>query len=94
MDEYRYLTRFRADPKKVRIQLRWNGEEWQVKISALPDPLQYKQVWAYNKSALKALVRAYQMAEQQNLPGLDRYMQWAYDHPQEALGPNVSKCKI
>jgi hypothetical protein len=71
------LVRFRANPRRVRIGVRRDGEGWYVRIygGALV-------VTRWAKSPGKALVLALRAAEGVDMPGIDLGMQWAYDHPQ------------
>ena len=79
-----YLARFRADPAKIRIGVRRTGDVWTATI-ARRDTFEYAV--AVGRTAVRALVLAFQHAEAVGLKGIDRWMQWAYDHPQGALAP-------
>jgi hypothetical protein len=74
------LTRFRADPSKVRISVRPHGALWYVKISSRSE--ERGCVERMNQNPLKALVLALRAADDVNLPGIDVGMDWAYEHPQ------------
>jgi len=80
----RFLARFRASPRKIRVGIRpWSGG-W---VAVITERLTGRHVAACGRTAARALVRAYQAAEDQGLDGIDRWMGWAYDHPQGRLAP-------
>lgn len=74
------LARFRADPRKIRIGLRFHGVVWVVSISVRGESRD--RVVRVSESARKALVRALTAAAELEVPGIDVGMQWSYDHPQ------------
>lgn len=79
------LVRFRADPRKVRVGVRpQNNGVFQVTIGARDGSC---RVFAFATSPKKALVKALQRAEREQLPGLDMSMGWAYEHPWLRGGP-------
>lgn len=86
--EDRYLARFRADPKRIAIRL-MRGQFlgtyfWRATIVELSSD---RTAWASGRTAVRALVRAYALAEEQGFEGIDRWMGRAYDHPQGRLAP-------
>lgn len=85
-----YLTRFRADPSKVRITVRPFEGKWLVRIASRDDPDEKDAVRVLDASARRALVRAFYRAAELGMPGLDPSMGWAYEHPHGGLGPRVT----
>lgn len=88
-----YLARFRADPSKLRIAVRRFVQEevenkykvlWRATIEVRETG---RTLIRYSLSPSRALVRAFQAAEQEHFPGIDRHMGWAYEHPQKHLAP-------
>lgn len=77
------LARFRADPKKVRVRLRWRErhQKWLVTISGQRGPKGQgtPTAWAWSDNPNKALLNALHVARE--IPGIDLDMQHAYEHP-------------
>lgn len=92
----KYLARFRADPRKVRIRVRRlvDRNEWEVGIFGRSRTGDGVGVWESHKYPTRALVLALRRAEEENLAGLDLPMSWAYDHPWGALGRDVSEVDV
>lgn len=87
-----YLSRFRADPSRVRVSIRRCADKWIATIGPRdPSMRELPTNTVVDASALKALARCFQFAEADELPGIDRHMQWAYEHPQGALGPRATR---
>ena len=71
------LVRFRADPTKVRVAIRVDGEEWLATVSprSIPDA-----AWtARSKYPEQAILHALEKAKQLN--GVDTHLDEVYDHP-------------
>lgn len=73
------LTRFRADPRKVRVAIRRDGAEWVATVSLRHGFGSYS---ARATGPRKALVKALRKADRYGLDGVDLSMGWAYEHPQ------------
>jgi hypothetical protein len=76
------LSRFRANPRKVRVAIRRDGDGWLATVSAMHAGLIRFEGRA--NGPRKALAKALRTAESFGLDGLDLSMSWAYDHPQRA----------
>lgn len=96
----RFLSRFRADPKKVRVSVRrctgpgtWRGrtEWWYASIGNCQAGI---FVGSPGTTPVRAVVQALGLAEERNMPGIDLGMGWAYDHPQGPLAPSDRACRI
>jgi len=74
------LSRFRADPRKVRIAIRRKGTGWLASVSGCSPTGPLYQAWATGPR--KALVKALLEANANDLDGIDLSMGWAYEHPQ------------
>jgi len=76
------LTRFRADPRKVRVSIRRNGSNW---VASVSNKTTYgPRFEAIATGPRKALVKALLLADAGGLEGVDLSMGWAYEHPQQA----------
>lgn len=76
------LSRFRADPRKVRVSVRRSGAAWTACVS---DKACYGHRYeAVASGPRKALVKALLLADADGLDGVDLSMGWAYEHPQHA----------
>lgn len=74
------LARFRADPWRVRVGVRrLDDGRWRVTITPRGRGV---EVCAIHPRLKAALWRALCRAEWQEVPGVDRSMGWAYQHPQ------------
>ena len=74
------LTRFRADPRKVRVSIRQSDVGWVARVASR-DGARTISEW-HKLSPVRAVVKALLAAERSGLPGIDLSMGWAYDHPQ------------
>lgn len=88
----RRLVRFRADPRRVRVAVRRDGDEWVATVSPrLGVPVltaaHLRRSWsARSRSPLKALAKALRAADDAQLGGMDLSMGWAYEHPHWSPG--------
>lgn len=78
-----YHSRFRADPKKIRVGVRTcqrnpSAERFRASVSEVGG---YYCVVQYAETAEEALTCALDMAKEFGLPGIDLDLQWAYRHP-------------
>ena len=74
------LTRFRANPSKVRVAMRRDGALWLATVTSR-DP--HGPVFeARATGPRKALVLALNKADEAGLPGVDLSMGSVYRHPQ------------
>lgn len=74
------LTRFRANPRKVRVAIcRLSENEWRVTVRNR-DCDTYR-ILAYSNIPDAAVMRALQTAASVDMPGVDLDMQWSYEHP-------------
>jgi len=77
-------ARFRADPSKVRVSIcRTAPDEWRVTITLIGHP-EIAPVVCRSATPRHAITRALAAASRARLPGIDRDLQWAYDHPHGA----------
>lgn len=74
------LTRFRADPSKVRVSVRRVLNGWSVQVSSRVSSSPLYTV-ADRADASSALDAALDAADQLNIPGIDIGMDRAYEHP-------------
>lgn len=79
----RALARFRADPAKVRVSIRYLGYEsmapqWMAVIMNRESLI---EVYRIRKTPEAALTEALEAASNRSLPGVDLDMQWTYPHP-------------
>ena len=75
------LTRFRANPRTVRIGVRRDGDVWIATITSkgLRDA---SFSWTgRHKYAYRAVVLALRSAHNSGLTGIDLGMEWSYFHP-------------
>lgn len=75
------LARFRADPKRVRIGVRWTAAGWLARIRAVGSDDVVAYVIGDAMDARLAVEMALGLAAKAHMPGLDLDMQWVYDHP-------------
>lgn len=80
------LSRFRADPKKVRIAICWlrSKQKWLVTIYARqkgPEGSGLPTAWGWSDSPKKAMARALKLAEEGEISGIDLGMGSTYEHP-------------
>lgn len=84
--EGRKLARFRADPQRVTIKMRHTrlteGSYWRATIYVDGNV----QTVGCNVNPYKALVATLQRARDADVPGIDYYMDWTYEHPHGAAG--------
>jgi hypothetical protein len=78
------LSRFRADPRKVRAAIRRDGNEWVASISNRGCLCNGGCFSARATGPRKALVKALLLADEHDVDGVDLSMGWAYEHPQHA----------
>lgn len=90
LDLDRTLTRFRADPTRVRVSIQHCSAPgprftayWVVTIRSLQRDV--FGVMRAHRSPKKALALALRAAERLRIPGIDLGMQWAYYHPQRVV---------
>lgn len=75
-------ARFRADPAKVRVALRKEGDFWCATVSSRPRlRIADKVHTASARSPQCAINDALHKASFAKLPGIDLDMDWAYTHP-------------
>lgn len=79
----RNLARFRADPKKVRVSLRPNRGGWDIYIQSIGESTDDPYV-EHAPSAAEVprhMMHALMWCYGAKMPGIDPYMDWAYEHP-------------
>lgn len=79
----KYLVRFRADPRRVRVTVRHLASGWLACVTsraALPGAFGFHKL-----SPVRAMVIALQVANKLDMDGVDLDMGCAYDHPQGQL---------
>lgn len=81
----RALTRFRADPARVRVAVRPVGR---LTLVTITERASGRWVCATASGPRKALALALREAERRELPGIDLSMGWAYQHPMFRPDPN------
>lgn len=72
-------TRFRADPKLVRVGIRTSPDGSYVATVSARDGSGH--VVKMGDSPWDAICSALHEADRQNFSGIDLHMQWAYEHP-------------
>lgn len=79
------LTRFRADPRKVRVSICRDGDVWVAHVAPRDAP---HIAWGScrHRRAAAAIVLALRQAERASLDGVDMSMGRAYPHPFGAAG--------
>ena len=75
------LSRFRADPEKVRIGVRCDGPIWIAAITSRMCGTSATAWTGRHRYAYRAVVLALVAAEDDDLDGIDLSMGWAYFHP-------------
>src|ERR1700734_2908896 len=74
------IARFRADPRKIRVAIRRDGDHWRATVAYLNDPDNFFYVgWAVDPKS--AINEAMGKAIRSYLDGIDKDMDHAYDHP-------------
>ena len=77
------LTRFRADPKKIRVSISqenytYRDKRFVVKVECLSTK---RCVQGIDESPMYATMKALTLAEEHNFDGMDLYMEYSYEHP-------------
>ncbi len=78
------MTRFRADPTRVRTALRplraghGHGDRWVVMVDARDGTRGVQRIGSDPRATM---LEALTVAEEIGLPGIDLDMGWAYEHP-------------
>lgn len=80
------LARFRADPEKVRVSIRRDGDVWIAAIESRVCGASAATYVGQHRFAYRAVVLALLAAERAELPGVDLSMGWTYEHPWGAVG--------
>jgi hypothetical protein len=81
------LTRFRADPRKVRVSVRRRGDTWRASLMGEVPGFARPQVVAVDgKHASVAIGQALRRAVTAGMLGIDIAMGWSYLHPFGAAG--------
>lgn len=70
------LVHFRADPRRVRISVRPDGDAWLVFVT-------FKRggVMLRSRAPWVAIYRTLLAAHRHGFAGVDPFCQWAYSHP-------------
>ncbi len=78
----RSLTRFRADPSKVRIVLRPEGTAWRIRIESHCGEYPRLHCLAAHAELIPGnMMNLLVQARDEQVPGIDLFMEWAYEHP-------------
>lgn len=72
------MSRFRADPSKVRVRVSFGAGEWMVCVEERGPGM---SCTAIHEDPKEALNRALELAEDCSMDGIDLDMMWSYDHP-------------
>lgn len=78
-----WVARFRADPAKVRVGIRWVHDRWMVTVESRTDPT--LQITASRTDPEVAVTAALNTAYDFGIIGVDLGMCRTYDHPWGAL---------
>lgn len=77
------LNRFRADPRKVTVGIRWDPDVgWVVDILGRRRSGQTVTIAASHHRPKAAVVLALRSVERAGIQGIDLAMAWTYEHPQ------------
>lgn len=76
------LARFRADPNRVRVGIRREGDKWRatVGVRGLDSVGDEVSVTAVDRPE-KVITAALRLARNHGIKGIDLDMQWTYPHP-------------
>lgn len=73
------LSRFRANPRAVRVSILHTENLWQATIT--PFDTCHSPVTRTNPSPKLAMTFALRAAAEAGIPGIDLALSWAYEHP-------------
>ena len=76
------LARFRADPSKVRVSIRRDGDRWVATVSSRSSRADSRCFHADPIVATKTALRG----ADSHIPGIDLGMEHAYEHPFGRVG--------
>jgi len=74
------LARFRANPARVRISVRREGDRFRAAVSSRIDE-KFPHTFGYARSARAAVLSALRRAKEVGLSGVDLELSWTYEHP-------------
>lgn len=78
----RNLCRLRANPEKVRVGLRPEGKGWNILITSKVSDQFFSSFAPTSQDVPRVMMNAIMWLYGCRMEGIDPYMDWAYEHPQ------------